>query len=105
MSWPNVFAARFRALFLRKRLDREMDDEVQFHLEMQADDNLRSGMNPLEARYAAIRSFGGVEPMKEAYRERRNFSLVETAARDLRYALRMMRGARPPRSPQFSRWH
>ena len=97
MSWPNVFAARFRALFLRKRLDREMDDEVQFHLEMQADDNLRSGMHPLEARYAAIRSFGGMEPMKEAYRERRSFSLVATAARDLRYALRMMR-----RSPAFA---
>ena len=69
MSWPRVLAARLRSLFLRNRLDGELDDEVRFHLEMQAEDNLRAGMSPAEARHAAMRSFGGVERMKQQYRE------------------------------------
>jgi predicted permease len=97
MSRATVFAARLRGLFAHKRLERELDDEVRFHLEMQIEDNLRAGMNPREARNAALRSFGGVEPMRETYRERRAFSLVETTAKDLRYAVRTLR-----RSPGFT---
>ena len=65
MSWATVVGARLRGLFAHKRLERELDREVRFHLEMQIEDNLRSGMSPAEARYAALRSFGGVERMKE----------------------------------------
>src|SRR5207247_3870790 len=68
-----------------------------FHLEMQIEDNLKAGMNPAEARYAALRSFGGIEPMKERYRERRAFALVETMARDIRFAVRTLR-----KSPGFT---
>ncbi len=66
MSWASVVAARLRGLFEHKRLERELDDEVRFHLEMQIEDNLKAGMNPAEARYAALRSFGAIEPMKES---------------------------------------
>jgi hypothetical protein len=65
MSWPSVVASRLRNLFLRNRLDRELEDEVRFHLEMQAEDNERAGMDPAEAHYSARRSFGGVEAMKQ----------------------------------------
>src|SRR5882762_10016337 len=90
MSWANVVAARLRGLFEHKRLERELDDEVRFHLEMQIEDNLKAGMDPAEARYAALRSFGGLEHMKETYRERRTFAVVETTAQDLRYAVRTL---------------
>lgn len=49
MSWVRVAAARLRGLFERKRLERELEDEVRFHLQMQMEDNLKAGMSPAEA--------------------------------------------------------
>jgi predicted permease len=97
MSWATVVAARLRGLVERNRLERELDEETRFHLEMQIEDNLKAGMKPAEARSAAMRSFGGVERMKETCRERRTFALIETTARDFRYAARTLR-----KSPGFT---
>ena len=91
MSWPRVFAARLRRLVGRGRVERQMEEELRFHLEMQIDDNLRLGMHPDEARYDAMRRFGGVESMKEEYRERRGFAAIETFIRDVSYAVRALR--------------
>ncbi len=91
MSWPRVFAARLRGLFGRGRIESQMEDELRFHLEMQIEDNLRLGMSPHEAHYNAMRRFGGVESMKEAYRDRRGFAAVETLLKDIRYAARALR--------------
>jgi len=97
MSWTSVVSARLRGLFEHKRPERELDEEVRSHLEMQIEDNLKAGMSPQDARYAALRSFGAIEPMKESYRERRAFSVVETMAHDLRYTARTLR-----KSPGFT---
>ena len=90
MRGLRAFLHRLRALLLRDRLERELDDEIRSHLEMQAEENRRRGMSPDEAWRAARRRFDGVERVKEAYRDRRGLPLVEAALRDLRFGLRMM---------------
>ena len=86
-----IFLSRLRALFLKRRLEQEMADEINAHLEMQIEDHVRQGMSPEEARYLALRKFGGVDQVKESYRERRSLQPVETLLRDLTYGLRMWR--------------
>ncbi len=90
MSWSSVFAARFRGLFVKGNLERELDDEIRFHLDMQAEDNQRAGMSPADARAAAMRSFGLVEPMKESFRERRTFAGLEATVRNMSHGARSL---------------
>ncbi|HEY6404064.1 MAG TPA: ABC transporter permease, partial [Blastocatellia bacterium] len=92
-----VFIHRLRGLFLKRKLEQDLEDEIRSHLEMQIEDNQRQGMTPEEARRAASRKFGGVVQVKEAYRDRLSLPAVETAFQDLRYGLRMLR-----RNPGFT---
>ncbi len=82
---------RVRALFRKGELDAALDEELRFHLEMETDQLVRSGMSPEAARLAARRNFGGVEQVKEAYRDRRGFPAVEMLARDLAHAVGTLR--------------
>lgn len=91
MSWPRGLAARLRGLFMRDRLEHQLDDELRFHLEMQIEDNLRMGMEPEEARNAARRQFGGMESMKERYRDTRGLPWLDGIVQDFHYAVRTMR--------------
>jgi putative ABC transport system permease protein len=86
-----AFIHRLQAIFFRRKLERELEDEIHCHLEMQIEDNRRNGMSPKEAREAALRKFGGIEQVKETYRDRRGLPPVESIVQDLRYALRMLR--------------
>lgn len=88
---------RWSALFRRKRVEDELNAELQFHLEEQIKANLAAGMPPEEARYAALREFGGVEQVKERTRDEWGIRWVETIWRDLRFSLRSLR-----RSPAFT---
>jgi hypothetical protein len=91
MSWLRVLASRIRGLFSKRRLERELDEELRAHIEMATEENLRRGISAEEARYAARREFGGVEQTKEIYREQRGFIFIETLLQDIRYASRVMR--------------
>jgi len=91
MSRLRIFLLRLCGLFLKRNLEQELADEIQSHLEMQIEDNQRQGMSPHEACYAALRKFGGVDQMKEIYRDRRGLPFVETFLRDLSYGGRMLR--------------
>lgn len=91
MSWLRVLASRLRGLVRRSRLEQDLEEEIRFHLAMQAEENLRAGMNPATAHSAARLSFGPVEAVKEEYRERLSFSTLDSFAQDLGYALRTLR--------------
>ena len=86
--------SRLRALFRRARLDEDLDADVRAHLDLLEADYAKSGATPDAARLAARRAFGGVEQMKESYRDRRGIPLIETVAQDLRHALRVLRHRR-----------
>ena len=81
---------RWRALTHKEELDHELDDELRFHLERDIEQNLRTGMSPEAARYAALRSFGGVDQSKEACRSARGVGLIENVMRDVSYSLRVL---------------
>src|SRR5918999_3597946 len=89
--------ARLGAIFARERLDRELAAELEGHLALAIDDNLRSGMTAEEARRQAPIRLGGVAPVEERYRERRGIPLLENLARDLRFGARTLR-----RNPGFT---
>src|SRR5215475_9242249 len=90
MTWLRIYIHCLRGLFLKRKLEQELEDEIRAHLDMQIEDNLRLGMSPEEARYEALRKFGGVEQVKESYRDRISLSSVDSTLQDLRYGLRML---------------
>ena len=92
-----MFIRRLAALFRRRRLEEDLNEELRSHLEMAVELNLGKGMGPEDARREAMKSFGGVEQTKENYREQRGLPMIETTLQDLRFGFRMLR-----RSPGFS---
>jgi predicted permease len=85
---------RVRALFRRGRDEHELDEELRFHLEMQAEEYVRGGMRPDEARRRAAIEFGGVERVKEEVRHARGLGALESVARDVGYAWKSFRSGR-----------
>jgi macrolide transport system ATP-binding/permease protein len=89
---------RLRAWLLRlsgvlpsARRERDLVDEIESNLQLHIADNLSAGMRPDQARRDAILKLGGVEPTKEAYRDRRSIPLLENLLRDTRFAVRQLR--------------
>src|ERR1043165_6145208 len=82
---------RFGGLFNQQRQDLELNEEIESHLRMHIEDNLRSGMTRDEARRVAIIKLGGIESTKEAYRDQRGLPWFETLWQDIRFGARMLR--------------
>jgi predicted permease len=92
-----IFIHRLTAIFRRRGLEDDMNEELCSHLEMAVELNLCKGMSAEEARREALRGFGGFEQIKELYRDQRGLPMIETTLQDLRFGFRMLR-----RSPGFS---
>jgi len=81
---------RLRSLFSRSKVDKELDEELRFHQEQQADKYMRTGMSREEAMRQVRLDFGGLQQVKEDCREARGVSFVDSLTQDLRYGLRML---------------
>src|SRR6185312_16070156 len=88
MRWIHKLPLRFQSIFARTKADAELSNELEFHMQMQMEQNIAKGMNEDEARLAALRELGGVTQVEEQCRESRRVNWLEHAVQDLRFALR-----------------
>jgi predicted permease len=96
-EWMIVLWLRIKALFRRRQIDRDLEDELQFHLAMREQKLTEQGIPQQEAPYAARREFGNATQAKEANREMWTFPFLETLWQDIQYGLRQLR-----RNPGFT---
>jgi putative ABC transport system permease protein len=96
MDLLRTLALRIRTFVGAPALERELDDELRFHVDMQTETYIRSGMTPARARRRALTEFGGVDRMTEACRDTRTGSRLHTVLRAVRLAIRRLR-----REPAF----
>src|ERR1035437_1555336 len=97
MDWIRVLLSRCAALFRRRKLDEDLDEELRTHIDLAVEENLRRGMTVQEARTAALWAFGGVTQAKERYRVGQGLPPLEVLGRDVRYGFRQLR-----KSPGFT---
>ena len=91
------FIRKLRLLIGKKPFEAEMAEEMRLHLELHAERNVATGMTNVEAHYAALRQFGGVEQIKEQCRDQRGWTWWEDLLRDVKFAARGLL-----RAPGFS---
>jgi len=97
MTRLRVLCCRLFSLLRGGDWERSLDEELNFHLQMEIASNVRLGMNPQDSRSAALMRFGGVAQIKEIYRETRGLPIMEILWQDLRFGFRTLR-----RNPAFS---
>ena len=83
MSDFRLWVARMLGMFSRRHTEQELSEEIRGHLEALAEDHVRRGLSPAQARMAARRDFGSVQQMKETYREQRVLPSLETWTQDV----------------------
>ena len=97
MRWHHKLPLRLRSVFHKREADQELEDEIAYHVQSQVDEYVAKGMEPEEARYAAMRSLGRVTQIKEECRDMRKVNFIDNVLQDLRFGFRMLW-----RNPGFS---
>jgi hypothetical protein len=95
--WVRRLTLRVRSLFMRGRVERELAEELQYHLDERAAAEIARGCSPEDARLVALRAMGGVEQRKEECRDARGTQIVDHFVQDLRYGVRAL-----ARNPGFT---
>jgi len=89
--WWFTARLRLRSMLRRNRVERELDEELQFHLERKIEEGIARGLSPREARYAAMRAMDGLEQRKEEMRDMRRIRWLTDFLDDAQYAVRSLR--------------
>src|ERR1700747_1362592 len=89
--WTYKLPLKLRSLFRRDRVEQELSEELQDHLERKTREYVADGLTAAEARRKAMREFGGVEQSKEGCRDARRVNFVEDFIQDVRHGLRVRR--------------
>ncbi|MGH9387337.1 MAG: ADOP family duplicated permease [Vicinamibacterales bacterium] len=90
MTRVRVLLSRLLDVLLRRRREQRLAEEVQAHLDLLAEEYVRRGLSPADARFAARKAFGGVDQIKERYRDRRGLPSLDTLMQDTKYAVRQI---------------
>ena len=91
--WLTTLPLRLRSLFRRERVEQDLSEELQFHLDQKTQEYIASGLTADEARRKARREFGGVELSKENCRDARRISHIQDLLQDLGFGLRILRNS------------
>jgi predicted permease len=89
-AWIRIAVSRLRGAFHKADAESRLQSEIESHLDLLTQKHMRAGLAPDAARQAARREFGGLEQMKEAYRDQRGLPFFETLRRDVRFAMRLL---------------
>jgi predicted permease len=91
MRTLQVFWLRLAGTFQKEKLERNFADELEGHIQMHTEENIRNGMSATEAHRNALIKLGGIEQTKEIYHDRKSLPVLEVFIQDVRYGLRMLR--------------